>query len=141
MSAVIQFYHQNKPYGFFSNFSRHSIYLRERIWPTTEHYLQAQKFADTQYEEQVRLAPSPMDAAQMGRDRSLPLRADWESVKDDIMRAAVRAKFTQHPDLRDALLATNNAHLIEHTKNDRYWGDGGDGTGRNMLGRILLSTA
>jgi N-glycosidase YbiA len=138
MSAAIKFYHQDKPYGYFSNFSRHSIYLRDRIWPTTEHYFQAQKFAGTEHEELVRLAQTPMSAAQMGRDRSRPLRSDWERVKDDIMREAVRAKFTQHPDLRAALLATGEAPLIEHTKNDRYWGDGGDGSGRNMLGRILM---
>ena len=28
--------------------------------------------------------------------------------------------------------------IVEHTKNDAYWGDGGDGSGRNMLGRILM---
>jgi len=27
--------------------------------------------------------------------------------------------------------------LIEHTKNDSYWADGGDGNGKNMLGRLL----
>ncbi len=54
------------------------------------------------------------------------------------MFKAVRAKFTQHPDLRARLLATGNAELVEHTKNDAYWGDGGDGTGENMLGKILM---
>jgi hypothetical protein len=28
--------------------------------------------------------------------------------------------------------------LVEHTSNDSYWADGGDGSGRNMLGRLLL---
>jgi hypothetical protein len=59
-------------------------------------------------------------------------------VKDAIMEHAVFAKFTQHDDLRASLLATGDATLIEHTKNDRYWGDGGDGTGRNMLGITLM---
>ena len=54
------------------------------------------------------------------------------------MTEAVRAKFTQHPWLRDLLLSTGEAHLIEHTRNDRYWGDGGDGTGKNKLGLILM---
>lgn len=27
---------------------------------------------------------------------------------------------------------------MEHTANDSYWGDGGDGSGKNMLGRILM---
>ena len=57
---------------------------------------------------------------------------------DDAMRTAVRAKFTQHADLKEILLGTGDEHLIEHTANDAYWADGGDGSGRNMLGRILM---
>lgn len=79
-----------------------------------------------------------MVAARMGRDRSKPLRRDWEKVKDEIMRKAVRAKFTQHEELKKILLETADATLVEHTENDSYWGDGGDGSGRNMLGRILM---
>jgi hypothetical protein len=59
-------------------------------------------------------------------------------VKDNIMRQALRAKFVQHEDLRQQLLATGNVRLVEHTTNDRYWGDGGDGSGRNMLGILLM---
>jgi ribA/ribD-fused uncharacterized protein len=54
------------------------------------------------------------------------------------MREAVRAKFRQHPEPRTALLATEDAIIVEHTENDSYWGDGGDGSGRNVLGRILV---
>ena len=28
--------------------------------------------------------------------------------------------------------------IMEHTEKDAYWGDGGDGSGKNMLGRILM---
>jgi len=48
------------------------------------------------------------------------------------------AKFTQHKDIQDILLSTGNAILVEHTTNDNYWADGGDGTGKNMLGQILV---
>ena len=78
-------------------------------------------------------------AARIGRDRKRPLRRDWESVKDSIMREAVLAKFTQHADLREKLLGTGDAEIVEHTDRDSYWGDGGDGSGHNMLGRILMS--
>ena len=47
-----------------------------------------------------------------------PLRADWESVKDAIMHEAILAKFTQHADLREILLATGDAVLVENTRND-----------------------
>jgi ribA/ribD-fused uncharacterized protein len=138
MSEIIQFYRVSEEHGCFSNFSRHSIWLKGKRWPTSEHYFQAQKFAGTEHEEAIRQAKSPMIAARMGRDRKKPLRRDWEAVKDDIMREAVRAKFTQHADLREILLSTGTATLVEHTVNDAYWGDGGDGSGRNMLGRILM---
>jgi ribA/ribD-fused uncharacterized protein len=139
MSQPIQFYHPNKPYGFFSNFAPYPIFLKEKRWPTSEHYFQAQKFVNTPHEEAIRQAKTAREAAEMGRDRRRPLRPDWEVVKEEVMREAVYAKFTQHPDLTEKLLATENSPLIEHTANDRYWGNGGDGTGLNRLGQLLMA--
>lgn len=50
-----------------------------------------------------------------------------------MMRKALRAKFEQHAELRTLLLATASAKLVEHTQNDAYWGDGGNGQGKNRL--------
>lgn len=136
---VIHFYSVTAEYGGFSNFSPHPITLEGKTWPTSEHYFQARKFAGTPDEEEIRRAKSPMIAARMGRSRKRPLRRDWESVKDAIMREAVLAKFTQHDALREILMATGSAMIVEHTENDRYWGDGGDGRGKNRLGEILMS--
>jgi ribA/ribD-fused uncharacterized protein len=74
-----------------------------------------------------------MLAARLGRDRARRLRRDWESVKVEVMRKAVMAKFEQHEDLCALLLSTRDAKIVEHTENDAYWGDGGDGSGKNML--------
>jgi ribA/ribD-fused uncharacterized protein len=136
--GAIRFYHVQEEYGCFSNFARYPIKLKGKMWPTSEHYFQAQKFVGTKHEEAIRLIESPMAAAEMGRNRKKPLRSDWEAVKDDIMREAVFAKFTQHSELREILLSTGEARLVEHTVNDSYWGDGGDCQGKNMLGRILM---
>lgn len=138
MPAAILFYRLSEPYGEFSNFSPYPVRLKGVDWPTSEHYFQAQKFAGTLHEEEVRLARSPRIAARMGRSRKRPLRPDWEQVKDAIMLEAVRAKFTQQPRLRKRLLETGDAPIVEHTPKDRYWGDGGDGTGLNRLGEILM---
>jgi hypothetical protein len=54
------------------------------------------------------------------------------------MYEVVQAKFTQHEELKVLLLSTGTATLIEHTENDDYWGDGGDGSGKNKLGKILM---
>lgn len=137
MSQSILFYSVSDEYGCFSNFAPYPIRLDGKVWPTSEHYFQAQKFQEEEHQEQIRKTKSPMIAARMGRDRKKPLRSDWEAVKDDVMRKAVRAKFAQHEDLRQVLLATGEATLVEHTANDSYWGDGGDGSGQNRLGHIL----
>ncbi len=86
----------------------------------------------------MRKAKTPRLAARIGRDRKNKLRRDWESVKVQVMTDAVRAKFQQHEDLRELLMSTGEAKLVEHTSNDAYWGDGGDGSGRNMLGVVLM---
>ncbi len=138
-SGVIQFYAVGDEFGFLSNFAPYPIRLDGKTWPTSEHYFQAHKFAGTPYEEEIRRARSPMIAARLGRSRKHPLRRDWESVKDRIMREAVLAKFSQHPDLRERLIATADAEIVEHTERDDYWGDGGDGSGKNRLGKILMS--
>ena len=135
---AISFYGTKDFYGCFSNFSPHWIKLDGKSWPTTEHYFQAQKFAGTPHEDAIRRASSPKQAAQMGRDRKRPLRADWESVKDDVMRRAVKAKFEQHPEIRAVLLGTGDAEIIENAPGDYYWGCGSRGDGKNMLGIILM---
>ena len=138
MPEVILFYSVSDEHGEFSNFAPYPIRLGGKLWPTSEHYFQAQKFDDAGDREAIRKAKGPMLAARMGRDRKRKLRRDWESAKVDVMTDAVRAKFTQHDDLRAMLLATGDAKLVEHTENDDYWGDGGDSGGRNMLGQVLM---
>ena len=138
MRDLINFYAVGDDYGCFSNFSPHPSKLTGKTWATSEHYFQAQKFAGTPRVEEIRRTPSPMIAARMGRNRERPLRCDWDSAKDRIMLEAVRAKFTQHDGLRTILLGTGDARLVEHTTNDSYWGDGGDGSGKNRLGQILM---
>jgi ribA/ribD-fused uncharacterized protein len=131
---------REEPYGCFSNFSPHGVEMDGVWWPTVEHYFQAQKFAGTEHAEQVRRARTPKDAASLGRDRSRPLRADWERVKDDVMRRAVLRKFETHAALRELLLATGDEAIVENAPGDYYWGCGQDGTGRNVLGKILVET-
>ncbi|KAJ9463546.1 N-glycosidase YbiA [Diplonema papillatum] len=92
---------------------------------------------------------TPGQAASAGRDRKRPLRSDWERVKEDVMYAALRAKFTQNKDCYEELMQTRGLTLVEHTANDSYWGDGGDPhwtltgaaagecLGKNRLGTLL----
>jgi len=135
---TIYFYSTREEYGAFSNFSAHGFELDGKYWKTSEHYFQAMKFEGTAYADKVREARSPKQAAELGRRRDFPLRKDWEKVKDDVMRQAVLKKFQTHDDIRELLLSTGDEELVEKTTGDYYWGCGTDGTGKNMLGKILV---
>lgn len=135
---IIHFYAVNAKYGEFSNFAPYPIKLKKKIWNTSEHYFQAQKFAGTDQEEKIRKASSPMKAAEMGRNRRVKIRQNWDHIKENVMYDALKAKFTQYEELKSLLLSTNDKILVEHTENDEYWGDGGDGSGKNRLGKLLM---
>nr|BBH86831.1 swarming motility protein [Thermosporothrix sp. COM3] len=136
---TIYFYStRENPYGCFSNFSRHGVQLDGKWWPTVEHFFQAQKFVNTPYADRIREAPSAKQAAELGRSREVPLRPDWEEVKDDVMRRAVLCKFETHPKLKKLLLETGDEEIVENAPGDYYWGIGRDGSGKNMLGIILM---
>lgn len=135
---TIYFYTVAGEYGAFSNFSRHGFEIDGKYWKTSEHYFQAMKFESTKYEDKVREARNPKEAARLGRRRDFPLRKDWEAIKDDVMRLAVTKKFEKHEDLAKLLLSTGDKDIVENAPSDYYWGCGQDGSGKNMLGKILM---
>jgi len=142
---AIKFFRTRDKYGCFSNFSRHSVWYENYTWPTTEHYFQAQKYAGLpgpaiERYNAIRIALTPRIAADLGRDRSIPMRSDWEQVKDDVMRQCVLQKFQTHRDIREILLGTYDEELIEDSPWDSYWGIGSNGDGKNILGKILMET-
>lgn len=139
-SNKIMFYDWQDPYFEFTNFYRCSVKIDGKIWPTTEHYFQAQKFIGTPYEEHVRKLTTPREAFMFSREPTVQcwIRKDWQQVKDDVMKLALLHKFEQHDALRQKLVSTGDKELVEHTSNDSYWGDGGDGTGKNKLGCLLM---
>jgi N-glycosidase YbiA len=136
---AIYFYSKTTAYFELSNFSPHGFQLDGAYWQTVEHYFQAQKFpAQPAYQDKIRQARSPKDAKALGRSRKVPVRPDWEEVKDEVMRRALRAKFLAHPELTAMLLETEARELIENAPSDYYWGCGQTGTGKNRLGCLLM---
>lgn len=79
---------------------------------------------------------NPSEAKRLGR--KIPLRADWEEIKDEVMYQVCKSKFCNDVEMQDLLLATENALLEEgNTWGDRYWGTV-NGIGKNKLGQILM---
>ena len=134
----VRFYYEYEEYGFLSNFFLAPMVLEGWEWPSVEHYYQAAKTRDPAFQERIRTAPSADEAKRLGRDPACVLRGDWAEAKVDVMRRAIAAKFSQHPDLRSLLVETQDAVLVENSKKDYYWGCGADGSGRSMLGALLM---
>ena len=121
--------------------------LTRRRHRARQSFYQAQKFAGVDSplaastRDAVRAARTPEAAAKLGRtaQRTAPhtVRADWERIKVDVMRTALRAKFTQHAAARTLLLSTGRARLVENSPHDYVWGVGADGSGSNLMGVLL----
>ena len=136
---TIHFYKESDAYGEFSNFARYPIVIVDFIWYSSEHYFQDMKFPhDREYQEKIRTTKACHDIKRLGGTRQIKLRPDWEDVKEHVMMIAVRAQFDQYPELKQLLLSTAGNSLVEHTDNDNYWGDAGDGSGLNRLGDLLV---
>lgn len=129
-------------YAFLSNYYPSPIPLaveeREETFfnaPTVEHYFQYMKTISDEEGHEILAASTPGEAKRLGRKAQL--RPDWEQVKVQVMRDALRLKF-RNPQLKSKLLATGNEFLVEgNTWNDTFWGVCA-GKGRNMLGYLLM---
>lgn len=132
----IYFYTKNDPFYELSNFAPFGFECDGVYWPTVEHFFQAQKFLDPEHRERIRRASSPRDARALGQSRAIPIRADWEAAREDVMYQALRLKF-RRPELTALLLGTMGRPLVEASPFDHFWGAGQDGSGQNRLGRLL----
>ncbi|MBI3373764.1 MAG: NADAR family protein [Betaproteobacteria bacterium] len=142
-SAEIRFYRSNEePYGAFSNLYRRALSLDGQTFPTAEHAYQVAKARRPEVRNWILAAPSPALLAMAAHGLyQWDIVPDWSRIKFDRMRAVLRAKFTQHADLRELLLSTGNARLVEagtvENAVNRLWGEV-NGKGKNMLGVLLM---
>ena len=122
------------------SFNEHSIYVDGIQYANSEAYFQANKISPyrrTSDFDNIRTA-APLDSWSLGR--SVNLRTDWEYVKLDIMRTALKAKLASRPFIQEILLSTKTL-TIAQLKSDTYWGTGvgpNAGFGQNMLGKIWM---
>jgi ribA/ribD-fused uncharacterized protein len=123
-------------YFFLSNFYLCEIEYESLIFPSTEHAYQAAKTSDIYQKSKIRDAKTPGIAKRLGK--SVFLRQDWDQIKLSVMEDLVRQKFTKYIDLKQCLIDTGNAELIEgNWWKDIYWGVC-KGVGENHLGKILM---
>jgi hypothetical protein len=118
------------------------VLFQRIVYPSAEHAYQASKTLNVTARCFIAALPQAATAKSIGR--KVNLRPDWELVKLDIMYQIVKEKFTSNDLLRQLLLDTELANLVEGNHwHDNFWGDCtcprcANIQGQNHLGEILM---
>jgi hypothetical protein len=109
----------------FSNDAKQTVEIAGTTYPTVTHYVGSMEALesknDTINEKIMKAASAKAAKAYL---KKLSKNETWETKKDQVMRDAIRAKFTQHPDLRTKLLDTGKRPIGFADARDIYWGIG-----------------
>lgn len=168
-TEAIRFYTGYKQYGKFSNYYviKGGFSWRNHTFESAEHAFQFAKFYyngaskdSLEYAQIIRDATTPNKARILGIQQikggypwvkelnmiidkyiklGVKIDPNWNNLRYSIMKSILEQKFSQNTVCKNLLLSTGNKILIEHTPRDKYWGDGGDGSGENKLGEILMN--
>lgn len=127
---------------FLSNYFPAPVPFRGIVFPTSEHAFAAAKTTDIAAVQAIASALTPGDAKAIGR--RVALIPHWDALRYATMHDILLAKFTHNPELRDKLLATRGALLVEgNTWHDQTWGScscpqHANVPGDNALGVLLM---
>nr|CCC91581.1 conserved hypothetical protein [Trypanosoma congolense IL3000] len=140
--GVVRFHDsREKPYGDLSPLSPHPVTIRHVQFPSLHHYFLTERFGGLPDAAAFQSAASVWELDRLVRsaEQANRQRADWDQLKVDVMLLGNYMKFKQNDDARELLLGTGTALIVDHTSEDDFWGDAGDGTGHNLLGVILMA--
>ena len=121
-------------------------------YQTAEQYMMAEKarlFGDAATFKKIMAASGPRECKAHGRTVVGFDPAVWDGHKCDIVLRGTLAKFSQNAELREYLLGTGDAVLVEASPYDRIWGvglaqddplirDPRNWRGENLLGIVLM---
>lgn len=131
-------------YHFLSNFSASPLAVAGRSYQTVEHAYQSAKANSEEERRAIIEAATPGKAKRLGRKVKMATPSMWDGTKDGLMKYLVYQKFKQNRELKDMLLGTGDAELVEGNQHhDNYWGacicvECSDKFKQNKLGIILM---
>ncbi len=137
---AIEFNGKSTKYKEFGTYHPVKLVIDDKIWPSAEHYFQAMKYTNNPaYQEEIRKAKTPAAAKKLGKSAEKTMREDWNTYRETVMMNVNRVKFGDaHPDLKQLLISTGDALLLNASPQDNFWGIGRKREGRNKLGKILM---
>ncbi|MFF9347290.1 NADAR domain-containing protein [Streptomyces sp. NPDC014734] len=110
------------------------VVIGETVHPSVAHAYWALSVADPEVRDAVSAAATAGAAWALAAEA--PRRDGWAHARTAVMTELLRAKYDQHPDLAEILLATDDATVLYDDMYSDFWGDNA-GRGRNWTGRLL----
>jgi ribA/ribD-fused uncharacterized protein len=137
-------------FSLFSNSAMKTVEIDGITYNSVTHYYIAMKAREAKNDELYEKIVSAATAkAAKALEKKIVLKdEEWEPKQDAIMLKAVRAKFTQHPEIRAKLMETGDRPIGFADARDIYWGIGtsrdtdkarkkSKWRGQNKLGMII----
>jgi hypothetical protein len=104
-------------FEFLSNFYPCQVMFDGVVWKSVEHAYQAAKTDSCKERTAIYGATSPARAKRLGA--KVRLRKGWDQLRLGVMKELVRDKFVRSAELRQKLIYTQHAQLVE----GNTWGD------------------
>ncbi len=149
---VVGFYDENEENGYMSNWYKAGFDLDGKHFFCNEQYMmyrKAEVFEDEEAMAAIMASDDQGTIKKLGRGVKNYNKQVWEGMRQVVVFRGLLAKFTQNPELGEALLATGDAILAECSPTDGVWGicrsvdderrlDPDLWDGQNLLGYALM---
>lgn len=149
---VICFHNSEEENGYLSNWYSSKFSYKDRQFSSMEQYMMYQKaicFHDEKIASEILATDDVAVIKALGRQVADYDDHVWNGLRQIVVYEGLMAKFSQNEELKDKLLATEEATLAECAVRDRIWGiglsmndpDRFDRTkwkGQNLLGYALM---
>lgn len=151
-SKYLFFWHEYEENGYFSQWYPAAFRIEGIRYCHNEQYMMAKKallFGDSDTYCEIMFETDPATCKALGKKVSNFDQKLWDSCKEEIVYNANFAKFSQNPELKEALIGTGTLALVEASPYDKIWGigmkesdpdskDPAKWKGQNLLGEILM---
>ena len=150
---AVFFYKPDEPYGFLSNWYISPFVLDGVRFTSSEQFIMYKKcvvFGDWKSAGAVLKTDDPAKQRKIGRAAKGYIQSVWEGMRQMIAYEGLTAKFSQNDDLKQKLLDTGDAILVECSGTDKIWAcglrlsdkrrfDASYWKGTNILGNALMT--
>lgn len=152
MKKVIGFHNPDEPYGYLSNWYLSDLTVDGQRFSSMEQYMMTQKaqlFGDSKTAAKILATDNVSKIKALGRAVQPYDDLVWNGLRQLIVYDGLLAKFAQNEELKEKLLATGDALLVECAVQDKIWGiglsmkddrrfDPKQWQGQNLLGFALM---